>query len=457
MGRQTVFKDNPCEAFGQFFSALSYIGDISTDIVVAYFYFTNDHLWWGFITLLLVLLPGWIVAFFSIYWLIEDKRKPTPLIIFLHIICCGPLWRYYQAFNALRYQRPTFTGTFSEALSDVSMLRLIEGILESAPQLMLQLYIIITNAASNTFWAALISATFSMISISWGMASYARALRKASPETSGQMTRKAVFFYFLWRFFEFTSRILTLVLFAYAYKLLVLIPICTHWIFMIGWQVYLGANFHDTQSSCVEGFFQMVMAFLQVFLFFHLCEGPSRENMCKYYILVLIENSIMICMWYPKADPTRGKGFNELLITIIAASFILALLFCVFYYVVWHPKAKIKKMGSKTKLKPKGETISMIQLDGSHQNSETEYPTLRRSMQTKFGLRTLEKDPRLPQKPTSKNLPTLSIVRESENRSSIISSAASTKSSTGWNRPSKQSLKSYNSKSKTKYNTMTRD
>ena len=147
MARQTVFKDNPCEALGQLFSALSYIGDIrwptflcifwhciSTDIVVAYFYFTNDHLWWGLITLLLVLLPGWIVAFFSIYWLIEDKRKPTPMIIFLHIICCGPLWRYYQAFNALRYQRPTFTGTFSEALSDVSMLRLIEGILESAPQ-----------------------------------------------------------------------------------------------------------------------------------------------------------------------------------------------------------------------------------------------------------------------------------------------------------------------------------
>ena len=150
MARQTVFKDNPCEAFGQLFSALSYIGDIrwpilvllfwhfiSTDIIVAYFYFTNDHLWWGLITLLLVLLPGWIVAFFSIYWLIEDKRKPTPLIIFLHIICCGPLWRYYQAFNALRYQRPTFTGTFSEALSDVSMLRLIEGILESAPQVVI--------------------------------------------------------------------------------------------------------------------------------------------------------------------------------------------------------------------------------------------------------------------------------------------------------------------------------
>ncbi|CAG5090656.1 Oidioi.mRNA.OKI2018_I69.PAR.g12677.t1.cds [Oikopleura dioica] len=477
MARHTVFKTNPCEALGQIFSALSYIGDISTDIVVAYFYFTNDHFYWGIITLLLVLVPGWIVAFFSLYWLVEDQRKPSPMVIFLHIICCGPLWRYWQAFNALRYQRPTFTGTFSEALSDVSMLRLIEGILESAPQLMLQMYIIISKTGDDedkTLVAALVSATFSMVSISWGMASYARALRKAAPETTGQMTKKGVFFYFLWRFFEFTSRILTLVLFAYAYKLFVLVPIFTHWLFMIIWQIYLGANFHDTQNSCVEGFFQMVMAFLQVFLFFHLCEGPSRENMCKYYILVLLENAVMLCLWYPKAgqlSQTHGKNFNELLITIIVASFILALLFCVFYYVVWHPKAKIKKMASKSKLKEKGkrrkeESVSMIEIDGRSRQltSETEYPTLRRKMQTKFGLQTLERNPHLqnpmnpvPLKKSKKTVPNLSIVRESENRSSIVSSAASSKSSTNWNRPSKQSLKSYNSKSKTKYNTMTRD
>ena len=162
MARPTVFKDNPCEALGQIFSALSYIGDIrwrthfsilvwhwlSTDIVVAYFYFANDHFYWGLITLLLVLIPGWIVAFFSIYWLIEDKRKPSPLVIFLHIICCGPLWRYWQAFNALRYQRPTFTGTFSEALSDVSMLRLIEGILESAPQVVVNSIFYLKNISA---------------------------------------------------------------------------------------------------------------------------------------------------------------------------------------------------------------------------------------------------------------------------------------------------------------------
>ena len=66
---------------------------------------------------------------------------------------------------------------------------------------MLQMYIIISKTGDDedkTLVAALVSATFSMISISWGMASYARALRKAAPETSGQMTKKGVFFYFLW-------------------------------------------------------------------------------------------------------------------------------------------------------------------------------------------------------------------------------------------------------------------
>lgn len=160
---------------------------------------------------------------------------------------------------------------------------------------------------------------------------------------------------------------------------------------MIGWQIYLGANFHDTQSSCVEGILEILSTindrkfrlfsnghgFSTGFLIFPSLRRPQSrkhvqgltlnpltfsETCVKYYILVLIENAIMICMWYPNADPTRGEGFNELLITIIAASFILALLFCVFYYVVWHPKAKIKKMGSKTTLKSKKETVSMIQL-----------------------------------------------------------------------------------------------
>lgn len=172
------------------------------------------------------------------------------------------------------------------------------------------MYIIITNGAANTFWAALISATFSMISISWGMASYARALRKASPETTGQMTRKAVFFYFLWvviyknnkALFSFYSDSSSSPLVFWLLCSSHTLTSCLFWF----QSARTGYSWSDGRSTSVRistihkalvlkvfkkfyqrlttensGFFQMVMAFLQVFLFFHLCEGPSRENMCK--------------------------------------------------------------------------------------------------------------------------------------------------------------------------------
>jgi Ca2+/Na+ antiporter len=73
-----------------------------------------------------------------------------------------------------------------------------QGILESAPQLLLQLYIIMSGT-DETNLAAAISAAFSMISIAWGLASYVRALRKAFSRTQeNHMSRIAVFVYFLW-------------------------------------------------------------------------------------------------------------------------------------------------------------------------------------------------------------------------------------------------------------------
>ena len=113
-------------------------------------------------------------------------------------LCLAPVWRYWHTLKALIDQRPSATGYFRESLSDVSMLRLIEGILESAPQLMLQLYIIMTGTV-QTDAVAWICAAFSMISISWGLVSYVRALRRAyGSQENSEMSRCAVFMYFLW-------------------------------------------------------------------------------------------------------------------------------------------------------------------------------------------------------------------------------------------------------------------
>jgi hypothetical protein len=222
---------NPLEFVGSIISFLTFLGDVTTDIVVSIYYFSYSHNVWGILTLLLVILPGWIVSFFSFYWQREDDKRLGICSLFLHLFCLAPLWRYWHALVALISARPTVTGSYVESLRDVSMLRLIEGVCESTPQLILQLYIILSGN-HVTDYVAIVSSTFSVVSVGWGLASYIRALRKAyAADTKHQeMTRPAVVVYFLWRSFEFMSRVLVFVLFAFSFKLFVLIPITVRWI-----------------------------------------------------------------------------------------------------------------------------------------------------------------------------------------------------------------------------------
>ena len=89
--------ENPCELTGAVLSMLTFVCDIVTDILVAFFYFYHDHYNWGFLTLVLIIIPGWIVSFFSWYWQKEDAdQKVTFKVIFVHLFCLAPLWESFQ-------------------------------------------------------------------------------------------------------------------------------------------------------------------------------------------------------------------------------------------------------------------------------------------------------------------------------------------------------------------------
>ena len=70
----------------------------STDIFVAIYYLHHDHLNWAVLTLSLVIVPSWVVSFFSLWWLIEDKdgERPSAFVILLHLFGLAPIWRYYH-------------------------------------------------------------------------------------------------------------------------------------------------------------------------------------------------------------------------------------------------------------------------------------------------------------------------------------------------------------------------
>ena len=86
---------------------------------------------------------------------------------------------------------PHFTSVYFESKN--------EGVCESTPQLILQLYIIMSGTHQTDFMA-IVSSTFSVISVGWGLAAYTRALRKAYSAESKhrEMSRSAVMVNFLW-------------------------------------------------------------------------------------------------------------------------------------------------------------------------------------------------------------------------------------------------------------------
>lgn len=236
---------------------------------------------------------------------------------------------------------------------------------------------------------------------------------------------------------------MVLVLFAYAYKIWVLLPIGLHWLMMLIWLIYLNTDFHGkSNGQIVERFFQAVMAFLHIFLFFNLSEGRSRENVTKFYILIFVEDAILLGLWYPRRKST--VSYNDILLTLIIVGFVMALVFMISYYMIWHPNVKIQKQPDRP---------ADVALDVSNTAEATEYPTLRRKMNKSFGF---DADDILTHQMATAKLLTRSGLQRSAAQQSTRSTD-SRGSSINWNRPTQESLTNYNKKSKTKYHTITRD
>ena len=83
------------------------------------------------------------------------------------------------------------------------------------------------------------------------------------------------------------------------------------------------------------------MALLQVFIFFDLAER-SRENMTKFYILIFVENAILLGLWWPQRK--LNVQYNEIVLTSIIAAFVLSLVFMLAYYLIWHPRVNIRNV-----------------------------------------------------------------------------------------------------------------
>lgn len=144
------------------FSMFSYFIDLVTDTAVAIFHYMNNDYWYAGLTAAFLLIPNLVTSCISLRWYLSDSSQDNTepvgkfqwfLRFLFHLFQVGPILRYYESLQyGLRFRetedieekkRVYMKMIYEDA--DATMLRLFESFMESAPQLMLQMYIITKN------------------------------------------------------------------------------------------------------------------------------------------------------------------------------------------------------------------------------------------------------------------------------------------------------------------------
>ncbi|XP_037085551.1 XK-related protein 4-like [Pollicipes pollicipes] len=271
----------------------------------------------------------------------------------LRIVCLtlqlGPLLRYVEAMvYGLRSRRAQKNGDQQAHIknyiymiykdADATLLRLFESFMESAPQLVLQLYILAsehnrfepTEPISTTLQVVAVGT--SLFSLAWSLCSYQRSLRYSLPAKNNLSTPATVVLFF-WHLCSVGSRVLAISLCASLFPVYVAIGLLVHWVLMTCWLIYQKTE--ACYTRCEELLFVIVLGAVYIFTFFNVKDQTTRLKYTMYYVLCFAENTAMIVLWYLHADRTLWWYHPGLAAQV--SLFSLAVLFMVMYYWRLHP------------------------------------------------------------------------------------------------------------------------
>ncbi|XP_072917960.1 XK-related protein 7 [Hemitrygon akajei] len=364
---------------------LVFFSDGATDVWLAVDYYFQGDFWWFGLTLIFVVVPSLVVQVLSFRWFVYDyssgsgarartaaggeaaateeaadhfstkeseaKQRRDAVASpccrlcmwffqsLVHILQLGQVWRYLRAMYLgiqsrwhREHERRHFYWRMMFESADINMLRLLETFLKSAPQLVLQLSIMVQRNHIGSLQG--LSAAASLLSLAWMIGSYQKILRD-SRDDKMPMTYKAAITQILWHLFTIAARVIAFSLFASVFQLYFGIFIVSHWCIMTFWIIHGETDF--CMSKWEEIIYNMVVGIIYIFCWFNVKEGRTRCRMFIYYFITFCENAALTVLWYLYRD-SRTTDFEALIIVcVVFSSFALGIFFMFIYYGALHP------------------------------------------------------------------------------------------------------------------------
>ncbi|KAF7213941.1 XK-related protein 9 isoform X1 [Nothobranchius furzeri] len=324
-----------------------YVLDICTDVALAVQYFEQKQYVWSGMTVMFVMAAVVVTQIFSCAWYWEDKdeNNQTALdmskrkIAVLHVFVLGINMRYYyllkEGFSVCWKTKQAAAANIHHKLfwmaTDLSMLKLFETFLESAPQLLLQLYIRGYNE-----WPLLqiFSLAFSFCNIAWSLVDYWHCLRKSLPNVKDKSSRLPTAVYLIYKVCTITSIILSYSLYV-TLSIYSTVGITIIWLLGTTWVHLLQTNF--CSSRCLELLYRAVVGVILIFSFFNAKGKNTKEVMVVYYVfysLVCVTAPLLLAFLKPEM---RTAVFLWTVGGLIYGGLLFGLLSLHMYYRFLHP------------------------------------------------------------------------------------------------------------------------
>lgn len=338
-----------------------YVFDIWTDVGLALKFFLNGNYVWSGLTVMFVLTGLLVTQIFSLAWYWDDMNNVfiNPQgkssisgstkcgLAALHIFGMGIFARYYHLLkkgiaviwtSANSYTdeeiRDVHKRLFGLA-TDLSMLRLFEAFLESVPQLLLQLYIMLDNDEGSVL--QYLSVAFSFFNAAWALVDYRRCLRRSLPHIREMPSGLPTAIYLLYKLGTITSHILSysLLLMLSTYSTIALTVI---WLLGTIWTHLLRTNF--CESRRLEILYRAVVGVVLMFTFFNVKGQNTKVPMIIYYFFYYSVNLAgPLLLLFLKQD-LQTSTFLLVSIGLIYGCSVLGMLCLLVYYLFLHPRGK---------------------------------------------------------------------------------------------------------------------